>query len=200
VSTYIFDQAWHLERERLRALEDLHDEATFGRLAALGVGAGWRCLEVGGGAGSVARWLADRVGDTGHVLATDLDPRFMETDARGNLEVRRHDLLADPLAEGTYDLVHARAVLEHLPARELALARLVAATRPGGWVVIEDTFFGGAMVEAIVATTVPANERELFARVYRGLATLFAGRGARFPTPEPGTTARAARPVRAADR
>ena len=64
---------------------------------ARGVGPGWRCLEVGAGAGSIAGWLADRVGPSGQVIATDLDTRFLEQQARPNLEVRRHDVVRDPL-------------------------------------------------------------------------------------------------------
>jgi hypothetical protein len=43
-------------------------------LSRLGVGPGWRCAEVGAGAGSLAQWLAGQVGDTGQVVATALDP------------------------------------------------------------------------------------------------------------------------------
>ena len=39
---------------------------------------GARCLEVGAGSGSMALWMAARVGETGHVLATDINPRFVE--------------------------------------------------------------------------------------------------------------------------
>ena len=44
----------------------------------------------------------------------------------------------DPLPEGAFDLVHARLVLIHVPQRETALARLVTALKPGGWIVVED--------------------------------------------------------------
>ena len=51
-------------------------------------------LLVGMGAGGIALWLADRVGETGHVLATDLDTRFLDGHGRANLEVRTHDVAA----------------------------------------------------------------------------------------------------------
>jgi ubiquinone/menaquinone biosynthesis C-methylase UbiE len=136
--TYVFDQAWQQELGRLRSLEDLFDPASRRHLAALGVGPGWRCLEVGCGAGSLALWLADQVGPDGHVLATDLDPRFLQGHGRTNLEARRHDLLSDPLEPASFDLVHARAVVEHVADRKRALARLAAALKPGGWLVLED--------------------------------------------------------------
>ena len=52
--------------------------------------------------------------------------------------VRQHDIAVDRLPAEHFDLAHARAVLQHVPAREQALANMVAATKPGGWVVIED--------------------------------------------------------------
>ncbi|MGI5457259.1 class I SAM-dependent methyltransferase [Streptomyces sp. CA-249302] len=66
---YIFDQSWKDEHARLRALEDVYDGQSRHRLAELGVAEGWQCLEVGCGAGSIARWLAQRVGTGGRVLA-----------------------------------------------------------------------------------------------------------------------------------
>ena len=179
MSEYVFNQAWYQEQQRQLTLEALHDEATTHRLATLGVGAGWRCLEVGCGAGSVACWLAERVGTSGQVVATDLEPRYFVGEPSANLEIRRHDIRVDPLEESAFDLVHARAVVEHLPERDEILARLVAATRPGGWVVIEDSFFGGAMVATIAACTTPHDYADLEARTYAAMATLFSARGAR---------------------
>jgi tRNA A58 N-methylase Trm61 len=60
-------------RDRLRAAEELLDDGTTRLLARLGVGAGWRCLEVGAGGGSIARWLANAVGPDGKVIATDVE-------------------------------------------------------------------------------------------------------------------------------
>jgi len=42
------------ERSRLEKLEQLHDAPTARRLDAIGVGLGWRCVEVGAGAGSIS--------------------------------------------------------------------------------------------------------------------------------------------------
>src|ERR1051326_7830233 len=113
-STYVFDQAWRKELERLRSLEALFDPASRAHLAALGLSSGWHCLEVGCGARSLALWLADRVGPRGSVLAIDLDPRFLEAHGRTNLTVMRHDVTTDPLAPASFDLIHARAVVVNL--------------------------------------------------------------------------------------
>jgi SAM-dependent methyltransferase len=118
-------------------VEELMDPGTRRHLAALGLAEGWRCLEVGAGGGSVAEWLCGQVGPTGGVVATDIDTRYLEALEAPNLEVRRHDVARDDLEAAAFDLVHARLVLEHLPARDAALARLVGALRPGGWLLVE---------------------------------------------------------------
>jgi hypothetical protein len=74
---YGLDNAWRDARARLSSTEERLDPGTIGHLRARGVGAGWRCLEVGGG-GSIARWLCAQVDPGGEVLATDLDTRFLE--------------------------------------------------------------------------------------------------------------------------
>jgi len=125
------------ERRRLELLEARYDPLTFRRLDTLGPSAGWSCLEVGAGAGSVARWLANRVGPNGHVVATDLDPRFLGDFGRANLDVRRHDIRTETLAAGTFDLVHCRALLCHLEDPMAALRRMADAVRPGGWLLVE---------------------------------------------------------------
>lgn len=142
---YLFSHSWEGEGDRLMALAALFDPITRRHIAPLGLGPGWRCLEIGAGTGTIARWLAEVVGEKGHVLATDLGLDLMK--ARGveaeNLELRRHDIVADPLPDGDFDLIHSRLVLEHLPARLDVLAKLVRALAPGGWLVLEDFTFRG---------------------------------------------------------
>jgi len=143
---YLFPHTWEGEGDRLNALATLLDPVTRRHLTALGLGPGWRCLEVGGGTGSVARWLAETVGDTGHVLATDLSLDLMKAqgvEESATLELRIHDIVHDPMPEGRFDLIHSRLVLEHLPARVEVLAKLAGALAPGGWLVIEDMCLRG---------------------------------------------------------
>ena len=69
---YIFDNAAERETEqRFSSLESLYDPLTTRHLEATGIGAGWRCWEIGGGSGSIGLWLSERVGPEGHVLMTD---------------------------------------------------------------------------------------------------------------------------------
>ncbi|RDH74578.1 SAM-dependent methyltransferase [Mycolicibacterium moriokaense] len=132
---YTFDQGFAQERRRLSAMEALWDPGSQALLDELGVGDGWRCLEVGAGGGSLVQWMAGR---GAHVTAIDIDTRFVDHLASGQIEVRRLDLRTDELPRAQFDLVHARLVLEHLNDRRQILDRLAAALRPGGWIVIED--------------------------------------------------------------
>lgn len=141
MGNYVYDQAWEHERDRLAGIEAWLDPGTKRLVEALGIREGWRCLEAGAGGGSIAEWLCDRVASAGRVVATDLDTRFLDRIERENLEVRRHDIVNDDLEAGFYDLIHARTLLEHLPARREVLKRLLMALRPGGWALIEDLDF-----------------------------------------------------------
>jgi SAM-dependent methyltransferase len=170
---YLFSSTWERERARLTALEAIYDPITVPHLEALGVGPGWRCLEAGGGAGSIARWLAAAGAS---VLATDVDVRFLEEATAGGVEVRCHDVRTDAMEEGAFDLVHARALLEHLAERDEVIPRLVHALRPGGVLLVEDAAFGGAMATAVEACAVPPDLGPLvttmanaFAGGYRGI-------------------------------
>jgi SAM-dependent methyltransferase len=134
---YLLDNARVEAGERFVWLAEIFDRVTLGHVDRLGVRAGSRCWEVGAGGPGIPEALAAAVGPTGYVLATDIDPSWL-TPGHG-YEVRRHDVAADPTPEpGTFDLVHARLVLLHVPDRARALATMVAALRPGGRLLVED--------------------------------------------------------------
>lgn len=128
------------ESERLTLMSEMLDPQLFFRLRQIGVTTGWRCLEVGAGNGSVSKWLSGQVGAAGSVLTSDLDIDLLEKIDLPNVTVRRIDVTQDDLGSG-YDLVVARAILHHLPERAAVLARLAAAVRPGGYIVVEEPDF-----------------------------------------------------------
>lgn len=172
MSQYIFDNARPQAARRFASLEALYDPWTIQHLERTGVAAGWSCLEVGGGGGSIAAWLADRVGERGHVLVTDIDPRFLsdvERLSRANVEVRRHDVCVDPLPEGAFDLIHGRLVVAHVPEPQEALRKLAAALKPDGWLVVED--FAGVLKDRTFVTA-DAEAGALHDRVLRALGQL----------------------------
>ncbi|MEU8896456.1 methyltransferase [Nocardia sp. NPDC048505] len=132
---YVFDNDSDKAAEQFGLLCELLNRHTVGTLRATGVTSGWRCWDIGAGNGDIAHWLAAAVGPTGTVLATDLEPHHIPP--HESLEIRRHDVRADALP-GTFDLIHVRLVLMHLPEREAVLRRLTAALAPGGVLVVSD--------------------------------------------------------------
>jgi SAM-dependent methyltransferase len=153
---YLLSNEWKDARERLSLLEALRDPWTIRTLGKIGVREGWNCLEIAGGGGSIAQWLCHQVGRNGHVVATDLEPRFLEAIDASNLEVRRHDILSDPLPEGAYDLVHARSVLSFLPQPSEIISKLARALAPGGWLLLEEPDYISAIPDTSMAPAATA--------------------------------------------
>src|SRR5919198_4010042 len=154
----IVGNAQELSDRRLELLEAAMDPHTIEVLDRRGIGADWRCLELGAGRGSVARWLAERC-QNGQVTATDLDPRLVDARDLPNLTVLRHDAAADEFDPASFDLIHCRAVLSHIATREAVLAKAATWLAPGGWLVAEEPLISPLGQSANVA----------FQRLYDGI-------------------------------
>lgn len=174
-SGYLLDNAKAEAGRRFEALAAIFDPPTFRRIDALGLAAGWRCWEVGAGGPSVPRWLAERVGPAGRVLATDIDVSWTRAAAGPVVEVRRHDVALDePPGEG-FDLVHARLVLVHVADRDRALRSMVAALRPGGWLFVEDA---DPALQPLGSPYEQGPRERLANRIRTGFRAMLAERGA----------------------
>lgn len=135
--TYGLPNSWADAKTRLSLLEQCHDATTIERLTAVGVREGWRCLEVGAGGGSIASWLAVRVGASGSVHAVDRDCGLLELD-HANMTMTEADLTDVDFDAACFDLVHARLVLMFIPQRLEVLEKLVRSLRPNGVLVVEE--------------------------------------------------------------
>jgi SAM-dependent methyltransferase len=129
------------EHARLDLLQQIFDPTTQQRLSL--IQPGWRCLEAGAGRGSIARFLSEKVGGSGEVIAADIDLAPSDGVTLPHGRFIRHNILVDSLAplggEGTFDLVHARFLLQHIyDHQDLAIQRMIELLKPGGWLVIED--------------------------------------------------------------
>jgi len=170
---YLLDNAAPEAASRFDALAVLLDDVTTGHLEGLGVGPGWRCLDVGAGGGSVAEWLRDRIRPGGSLVATDIDTRYLERLAAPDVVILRHDIIADPLPEAAFDLVHARCVLVHLADRVAAIQAMVRALRPGGWLLIEE--FASGLARG--ATLESGPDGDVAERIRHGIERLIERRG-----------------------
>lgn len=172
MSQYIFtDSQYTQELERLQAIEQLFDPASRRRLQATGIGENWRCLEVGAGAGSITRWMAAVVGANGKVVGVDLDTRFVANIQLSNVEILEADIRQLSLEHHSFDLIHARYVLIHIPDFQFALSRMLDLLKPGGWIVIEEPDFSAA--KAIVGAKRACDSMD---RVNRAILQMFASR------------------------
>jgi SAM-dependent methyltransferase len=134
----VFSHAVATERDRLRLLESILDEHTADAFRRLGIAAGHRVLEVGGGGGSVARWLA---GLGAEVTVTDLDTTYLDELSEVGVEVLRHDVYQDEFPPASFDFIHTRYVVIHLPDPERAVSRLARWLKPGGVLLLEEPSF-----------------------------------------------------------
>lgn len=134
---YIFNNAAAVEYERLDLMSKILDPRTRASLLDLGLTEGWKCLELGGGNGSVSAWLCDKVGLSGSVTSIDINPRMIELVERPNLSVLKVDVRTEELPAGPFDLVMCRAMLHQISDYAPAvLAKMAAALKPGGWLFV----------------------------------------------------------------
>ena len=116
-------------------------------------------LEIGAGGGSIARWLGDRVGSEGRVVAIDLETRWLADDP-GIEGLAQADIMTDEIERDAFDLVHCRLLLHHLRGKQVeAVRRLVSTLRLGGILVASECYLGAMR----------ASSTHAFAELWRGL-------------------------------
>jgi ubiquinone/menaquinone biosynthesis C-methylase UbiE len=130
------------EDERLFAQGQVFDPLTRRLLEQAGLMPGMRVLDLGSGAGNVARLAAELVGPHGAVVGVERDPAAVElarrrTDAR-NVEFRVGDVQTLDGIEHGFDAVIGRLVLMYLPDPVAALRRAASRLRPDGLICFHE--------------------------------------------------------------
>lgn len=164
--------AWH---EWGPAIEQWLGDATEQMLDDAQIATGTRVLDVAAGTGGQSLTAARRVGESGHVLATDISPAILEyaaseaaaagLDNVATLEADGEDLSAVPGA--SFDAAISRVGLIYFPDQHRALTEICRTLRPGG------------RVSAIVYST---PDRNGFFAIPVGIIRRIAG----LPAPAPG--------------
>lgn len=103
---------------------------------------GMRVLDVGCGPGTITRDLGARVGPEGEVLGVDSSADAVAQATAGCALPQVRFIVGDAMhldvPDGTYDVVHAHQVLQHLTDPVSALREMRRVTRPGGLVAVRD--------------------------------------------------------------
>jgi SAM-dependent methyltransferase len=130
------------EDERLVAQGRLFDPLTRRLLRHAGLAAGMRVLDLGSGAGNVARLAAEAVGPTGSVVGIERDPAAVELARRrteaSNIEYRVGDAETLDGVEDGFDAVVGRLVLMYLADPADVLRRAATRVRPGGLICMHE--------------------------------------------------------------
>jgi SAM-dependent methyltransferase len=129
---------------------------------------GMRVLDVGCGPGTITRDLGAAVGAAGEVFGVDSAADVVAHAAAGcdlpQVRFAVGDVRHLDVPDGTYDVVHAHQVLQHLADPVGALREMRRVTRPGGLVAVRDADYAAMAWHPAV----PALDRWL--EVYRGAA------------------------------
>jgi SAM-dependent methyltransferase len=122
-------------------------------LGRVGLGPGWRCVDVGAGAGDVSVALAELVGREGRVYAVDSDPRARDEVARaaaaaGGAQVVAVTQAGEDLAlPESVDLAYCRFLLLHVLEPRAVLARMASVLRPGGYLLAQEPITSAGRID-----------------------------------------------------
>ncbi len=168
MAEYVFEpHAADAELTRLRLLEEAFDATTQRHLAPAARSSA-RCLEIGAGAGSVVRWLAERVGEDGRVVALDRTARHLVGLESSWVTIVEGELAV--LDSEPFDLIHARYVFIHNRDAAALLERTASLLVPGGRLVLEEPDF-------LVARWLASSRASAGNRVNAAIAAMFRARG-----------------------
>jgi SAM-dependent methyltransferase len=122
--------------------DDVYRRPLVTALDRLGLGPGWRCLDVGAGGGDVSVALAEMVGHDGRVYAVDSDPLSRDEVARSAAAHTQVIALTqageDLVLPEEVDLAFCRFLLLHVRDPAVVVERMAAVVKPGSWVVAQE--------------------------------------------------------------
>lgn len=134
------------EHARLDGQAALLEHGTRNALQKVGVGEGWRCLDVACGTASVTRILGHMVGPSGAVHAIDVDEIYgsvavnkLNSTGASNFSFEKFDVTSQATPLGApFDLVYTRLLILHMVDPVQVLKNLWGWAKPGGVLLVED--------------------------------------------------------------
>lgn len=157
------------EFRRLQLLEVANDPTTIALLQETEIQSGWECLELGAGAGSILRWLGQRVGPSGLAVGVDKTIKYLQDFTSAPYQIFEGTFPEVDLAQ-TFDLIHGRYILVHNQTDDEILRRMFSLLKPGGWALFEEPDFTSA-------TLLNRDTENAHARVNRAMCQMFVNAG-----------------------
>lgn len=132
-----------IERLRIQAAAIAFDAEVM--LDRIGVGPGWRCLDLACGAGGILELLASRVSPTGWVGGLDADPvmlgaarEWIRAHGLANVALVASDAYQPALRPEAFDLVHVRFLASTAGRGDDLLQEALALVKPGGVLAFQE--------------------------------------------------------------
>ncbi len=122
-------------------------------LIRLGLGEGWRCVDVGAGSGDVSVALAAMVGASGRIYAVDADPLARDVVAEAAAIAGEAQIIAltqageDLLLPETVDLAFCRFLLLHVYEPIAVLRKMAAVIGPDGFLVAQEPITSAGRID-----------------------------------------------------
>lgn len=141
-----FLKTGQLGKNRLDILNDIFSESSRYLLSQAGIGLGKKILEIGCGTGVMTCWLAEQIGQTGHIYAVDSSAEQIEISQQRALEKGLNNItfiqrsvsdihLTDlPLV----DFIYARFILVYLPSSFQVLEHILRFLKNDGHIICEE--------------------------------------------------------------
>lgn len=157
MSTYPLERsASEMARLRLQAGALAADADVL--LERIGVGLGWRCLDLGCGVGGITDLMSRRAGATSAVIGLDADPdklaaarHWAEAAGLVNVDFVEGDVFALDLPEDHFDLTHVRFLFTTIGRADELMGAALRVTRPGGVVAVQEA-------DAVTLSAYPADD------------------------------------------
>ncbi len=170
MNDYIFDEnSKERELRRLQLVERANDLTSIALLEETGMEPGWHCLELGAGAGSILRWLGQRVGSSGLAVGMDKNTAYLQDCTSTPFKIYKGTFLNVTLPHA-FDLIHGRYVLIHNQSDMDILHKMFSLLKPGGWAVFEEPDFTSA-------TLMEQDAKSSQARVNQAICQMFVNAG-----------------------
>lgn len=133
------------ELERLRLQARVWEPEAEVMLDRIAIQPGWNCIDLGCGAMGILSPLSRRVGARGRVVGVDTDAKqleavreFVKANNLDNVEIRELNAYKTSLPRESFDFTHVRFVFAPVGRDEELVQEMLALTRPGGIVAIQE--------------------------------------------------------------